>query len=45
MKSYSESERINRMIHQDGMRETVISIMKEKGMDCPQAKRYINENR
>ncbi len=45
MKSYSESKRINTMIHRDGMRETVISIMKEKDMDCPQAKRYINENR
>lgn len=45
MKSYSESKRINGMIHRDGMRETVISIMKEKGMDCPSAKDYVNKHR
>lgn len=40
-----ESRSINRSIRDNGMRETVRSIMLQKGMDCPTAKDYVNRHR
>lgn len=45
IESVEESRRINRSISENGMRETVRSVMEEKGLDCPSAKDYVNRHR
>lgn len=38
-----ERKRINHIISTQGRREAVLTVMKEKGIDCPNAKLYINK--
>ena len=45
IESVNESARINRSIRDNGMGETVRSVMAEKGLDCPSAKSYVNKHR
>lgn len=40
-----ERRSINHSIRNNGMRETVRSIMSQKRMDCPTAKDYVNKHR